>query len=282
MDEVKKYIKENWIPTVLFVALLAVVFSPIFYKEKPTETPQENPEDKNYGRIGGVLPYPLPKNDRRVIENATERFVDENIFDIIWDDFYNYTTYFESLDGFDTSLGTTSQLTAGAFLQSPGTGVGTTTIFDTDPNPTSFTAESRFQVMIFIGTTTDQTVFLTVGSVIGSSDAYGFLIDDATLFGIAQINSTSRSTINLGITIQDAVFYLLEARYIPNQVVQFYVSENADVITNKLVLRGVLRSNLPVDDDFSTIFYASIAEKDALIKDITINSYRYMQKRFQR
>lgn len=270
----KKYIiAVGWLG--LFVLLI------FLYWGFSTKEVQPEYQDENL-RGRGVLPYPLSKNDQRTIERSLGGFIEDKILDSLWGDFYIYDTAFESLDGFNTSVGSATQLDGGVFLQSPGTGVATSTIYDLDANPTSFTAESRFRMLIFSGTTTDMTVFLTVGNVEGALDAYGFMINDDSLLGLAQTGKTARSTIDLGVTIVKNTFYLLEARYIPNQVVQFYVTEDTEVITNKSSLRGVLRTNLPVDDNFNFIFYASIAEKTAFQKHITISSYRYIQKQFQR
>ena len=225
----------------------------------------------------GSLKYPLPKQDQRVIEQAIDKFINENIFDIQWDDFYRYSTQFPSLDGFFV-LGSSTVNGIGVQMESPGTGAGGTALVQKfDVLPTSFKSPSRIRAMIQVATTTGQHILVVVGNP--TTDAYGFFIDDNILFGLAQTANTASTTIEIQTLTKDK-WYLIDARYEPNNLIRYFVAEDGDDVANQIVLKGVIRTNLPTATNFNGLFVSEVVETEAFVKVFNISFYEYMQKRF--
>lgn len=233
------------------------------------------------GSRGSVLRYPLSKQDQRVIEQAIEKFINENIIDIQWDDFYSYTTNFESLDGFeviDVNTGFTGVanindsipnigllLTSGSSTPGDGASVIKHRIIE---GRFRFDRISRVRFEVLFATSTNNDIFLSVGQA--SSLAYGFHAFEGGLFGFTT-NSTQSST-TLDITLDPNTSLVLDARFFPELgFVNFYVNS---------VFKGQLRTNLPDESIGNTMWEATAKGRDSLEKRVNIYNVDLLQRRF--
>ncbi len=156
------------------------------------------------------------------------------------DDFHWLTT-FESIDGFFKSGG-------GITLDSDGRGVELVNTASTNneqrlyknlggfaPTTLTWDKERKIKLKVSLDETTAQTVWLVTGSVsVNTARHFGFVVaTNGVLYGTVA-NGTSETNAAYGSIGTGQV--LLEARYVPNESVEFYVDG---------VFKGRITTNLP-------------------------------------
>lgn len=267
MEDRNKPIKE-WVLAIAMIASLTVAG---FWFMKDGDVVLQ-------GTGRGVLPYPLPKEDQRVIEGSIQDFIDKNIFDILWEDFYIYRTQFEGTDGF-TILNNVAISGGGADVRSPASGSGQSTIEVSGTTvPVSFNAESRVRTELTFSTTTEQNIIFMVGYPTGTNDGYGVIATGTSLVGFAQTGVTTQTTLTL-LTLTASTTYLIDIRYIPGDKVEFKINDQTANFGDKPTTRGVIRSNLPRENDFGRLFFIQSREHEALEKSVFVGFVEYMQRR---
>lgn len=215
---------------------------------------------------------PLDDLTAKTIKN----FISDEIMDIVWNSYFYYFTGFASPDEF-TTTGSTVIFDGGGVL------LGTAATLDTSASlyrdlalmeSVNFSRESRIRTRIRLGSDiTDQRIEIGIGSIAApniDNDGYGFYIEDNALFGFAQSDFSSRSSLRLK-TVSSSTTYALDARYYPNGRVDFYVD-------NKLL--GSVGTNLPVGIDTSVQFFgAVITTQEGVAKSMFIHSFEFIQDR---
>lgn len=121
------------------------------------------------------------------------------------------------------------------FTNSPSVASDSVQIYKVTPiSPTySFSKASRFRTQVTFDSATAQNIYIVLGDFNG--DSYGFYISNATLFGVATKGGVVTTT-SLNITINNTALFKLDARFLPNTSVAFYVNDT---------LTGSITSGLP-------------------------------------
>ncbi len=206
-------------------------------------------------------------------KDIIEEVITERFFDIYWNEFFIYNMLFQDLGGFTTN-GNVS-IGSGTTILTTGTTIGDTVSLDAGVTITSggnsFSEESRFKTNILVDSVAAQDVFIGVGDVIGvGAHSYGFFIDDSTLKGFVQTNSTNRTTLDLQ-TVSSATEIFLEALFYPNERVDFLIDK-------------VLIGSITDATNFPTIFpamlwSAHVETSAAAAKVLRIHFFDYLQRR---
>lgn len=226
----------------------------------------------------------LDNSSRQVIQDA----ISDNVLDIVWNDYFYYQTYFESLDGWnliDTSAGSSIVSRLGVHL---ATGASTNDISSIDKEPVyqnvlSFDEESRFASSIFVTGVTNIEAFVGIGFVNnGATGAhYGFFLSGSTLKGTCADGST-QSTVDL-LTISsnhpttiDPIYYV-EARFYPGYKIEFFVSKDG----GDLIQYGSLSSNIPSGNMYEWLS-AEVKTKTTASIEMRFGNMEYIQRRPKR
>lgn len=216
------------------------------------------------------LKYPLDDISKEAISKASDDFLKDKIFDLVWKKMIHYQTLFESLDGFGKTAGVS--LTSDQYITLLTTAVnGNNQNIFKQPlyqGLITFSQKSYFRSDLYFVNNTNQTIYLIVGQK--TADAYGFKIVNGTIYGVTR-NGGNETTISLGsITAGDDMN--LEARYMPSDKVIFLTDS---------VEKGVSITNLPSSADAASqfLFYADITANEALAKEMRITFFEYMQFR---
>jgi hypothetical protein len=194
----------------------------------------------------GQVRYPVSYESQRAIESAVDNFLKNKILDSVWKNTIRYTTFFDSLDGWDVS-----GAGGGFAVMDPSAGI----YFKTGSvsgnfeevwkipfnNILSFYNKSKFRIQFESVDATSQTIYLGLGSYNG--DFYGFKVVDNNLYGMIRNSDTSAATTKLLQTITSGVVYLLEAEYDPLKGVRFSVF--SDVIGKTEVGFIPIDANMP-------------------------------------
>lgn len=224
------------------------------------------------------LRHPLDKQSRDILQNEFAAYIKQIGFDLLWNDYFRYNAFFESLDDFEITVNGTNADVAydgnyGGIVLTTGvtpTAGDDASIFKQRPTDGrfDFTSQSRFRVTIAPLHAAAQTIIITVDS--DGDDCYGFQIDNATLKGITTL-AGSKSTVTLE-TITDGEFYVLDARYFP-EVGKVEYRVNGE-------LKGVLTATLPRDKT-TLLFDVDIETTNTNQKTLVLYEVEILQKRFR-
>jgi hypothetical protein len=207
-------------------------------------------------RVGSVS-YPVSFESQKAIESATDNYLKNKAIDLNWNNTVRYTTFFDSLDGWDVS----GSGGTGFIIMDSSAGVW----FKTDPttnhfeelwkipisNMLSFYKKSRFRIQFESVDATAQIIYLGIGSYNG--DFYGFKVIDDKLYGVIANSDTSAETTKLLKTITSGTVYLLEASYDPQKGVRF---SSIDDSINRVELGFIpYGANMPKKLSGGKVFY---------------------------
>lgn len=228
----------------------------------------------------GTLKFPLPKEDRQIIEKAIIKHTIKTGFDFLWNDYFQYRTHFESLDNFTaTSVHTTNAGNVG--LQDGGviisnnvspTGGDSMSLSKSRPTDSrfDFVSDSRFRCTAAFVTNANQEISIVCGVL--SAHAYGFMLDDGALSGLAQTGSGSRSKVTILSPIAVDTFYVLDARFFPEiGKVEYYIDG---------VLKGTITTNLPTTNN-TFLWVGKVLTDNTTQKAMQMWDVEVMQKRFK-
>jgi len=188
--------------------------------------------------------FPPNESFKRAVEEATDEFLSDKIFDISWKKEFPYQTTFESLDGFGGSGGTLAQ---DQVTLTTGTTDGASADLFKQPEQQgyfTFSQRSRFKTSFLLDNSFGQTMYIDVGDIAAGGQGYGFKLVDGVLSGVADDGTTENLTTLITFTSgQDNQRYDIEARYLPGNKVIFFVSDPANSVLITEVGTGT--SNLP-------------------------------------
>lgn len=178
------------------------------------------------------------KNERKPIaipiDTITRKSLDsvvlDDMFDGVWNKIFYHQTFFESLDGWNST-------------NNPS---GSTTIFPSDIQLTTaasanatmllaksplvagilnFTKDSGFRTTIYFasGALSNSVIDFVVGGVGSLNPNYGFQINNGVVYGRTKNSSSTASGSAELMTLSDARGYKLEARFYSGSKVSFFV-----------------------------------------------------------
>lgn len=202
-------------------------------------------------------------------KDSLERIISERIFDIVWNDFYYYSSTFESIDRYLTlGTGASEIVNAdGLYLATDGTGTneaGLLLVVSSDLISTSRIA--RFRVSNKVSSITNVNwAALTLEDSLGTSYV-GFWMKSGTIYG-ATSKAGTETLVSLGSYSADT-FYKLELYFTPAKVT-FYVDG---------IEKGVSTTNIPTTTP-TKLFDIGIGETSASARNSTTSYFEFIQKK---
>jgi len=234
--------------------------------------------------ILGQLDFPTNPQTKKAIEEATDSYLKDKIFDLNWENYFYYQSFFESLDGWnliDTGSSSVSRL--GVALQT-GTTINNESSIDKEPvyqNVLSFDEESIFSSAFFVTSVSQTEGFIGIGEVNNGATGshYGFFIDDDKLYGSCADGTTQTTlelfTISTNHPTSVDPIYFVEARFFPGEKIEFYVKVNYD---SEFVLQGTISTNIPTGAMFEWLG-ARVKTTDTNASELRFGHMEYVQKR---
>ena len=207
--------------------------------------------------------------------------IGDQIIDIVWNKYFYFSTFFESLDGwYPTGTGTTSLNDTGVTLTTGAVASNSITIDKAPLNDSrlSFDKDSRFRTTATFSNNTNISVDCGVGNVISGKPCYGFLAVNGTLYGFTG-NGTSTTSVVLQ-TLSAVQVVQLEARYYSKNRVDFYATTTQS--PTSVVLLGSISTTLPTGTMISAGQFwlnMTVVTTTTAPRSITINSMEYIQQR---
>ncbi len=228
--------------------------------------------------IGQQLTYPIDNTSKRILERTILEFLPSDITDILWNNLFYYSSFFESLDrytlnvfggsvvigvdGMVITTAATTNDTEGASLDVSATGA----ILRED-------RRSRFRTVVKLDNVAKTLLSILSNDSDQTPGGYiEFIIDKAIIKGRTS-DGTSTNTVILGTAIinKDIV---LEYQYLPGKQVVFLVNG---------IQAGVSSKNLPIEptSDAGTIsiFSATLLTYENSAHGVTIKYFEYIQDR---
>ncbi len=224
------------------------------------------------------LKKPLDIISQKLIAQVVDREVRNVIFNTVWDDYFYYSTFIESVDRYDQSTGVGGSIVVNANglnldVDTSDTDHAQVTLDILDVVSSAdilkFDKETRFRTQLKIDDVSE--VDFTIGGVGSVIDGIEFQIDDGVIKGTT-ISNSSVTNITLG-SVADDTYVKLEYRYLPSNKVDFYVDD---------VISGTIRDNLPrISIGTDSIFGASIEKNaaSAATRTAFVMFYDLMQKK---
>ena len=224
------------------------------------------------------LPYPLSFNDKEILLRwLKDGGLSSVLFDVNWDDYLYYHTFFEGADvGMQSNTGTGGNVgpggvgTFGALTLSSGTTLNnevTTQLSRVTENLLDYNNKQRFKTNFYLQTVDNVEAYLANNISSANNDAYGFHIVNSELRGFVDIRTTKTEVVLA--TLTGGVVYEVEARLNPLDKVVFYVDD---------VELGTISSVLPNGDNDGLI-YMSVKTTNTVNKDLTIERWELIAQR---
>ena len=228
----------------------------------------------------GQVDYPANTSSKASIEKAVDEFLPDKLYDIWWKKIFHYETFFDSIDG-TTNSGTTLNAAGATFTT--GATSGNFAEIAKAPTPQgliTFSQPSRIRSAVNLSQITDQTIYIVTGGI-GATDArYGFKIVNAVLSGVTNVSGGTETLVTLA-TLASGQNYNIEARYIPNIGVSFYVDDPTTSPATSIREVSRITSNLPSANAVSRtdLMYIRITTNAAAAKTMTMAFFEYLQRR---
>jgi len=230
--------------------------------------------------------YPLDERTAKVIGLGLNRGLDffNMIYESIWEDMFFWSTFFESIDGYNQTIPSGGSITNNSEQLILSTGATANNEVRIYKQPEwqgvlTFYKKNAFRTNIVLNSVSNLESWLTVGPSNNSSFSfYGFKIVNNTLKGVSCDGGGTIQEINL-MTISSSTSYNLEARYYPNEKIVFYVKGPNDSIGFRPA--GVITSHLPkaAQAPFYMIIDVRIKTTDANNKTLSMSFWEFMQSR---
>ena len=219
--------------------------------------------------VGGIqLKAPVSTETSKTVTDL----IKDNILDIVWNDYFYYSSTFESIDRYyTTGLGAANTVNAdGLFLQTTAVlgNIADSALYVTSDKTISSDRVARFRTVARVDVVANQnTGILTLSSAGGY---VGFKFIGSTIKGVCQ-DGTTEQTFDIGTAVNDT-YVKLELQYFPGQKVEFYVNE---------IFKGALSRNLPslYTDTNMIMFAASIEATTASAHELTVEYFEFLQRR---
>lgn len=218
----------------------------------------------------GKLGFPVDSVSKSILDRTVDEFLPDKVFDLIWKKIFFFQTFFESVDGY-TTTGIITLSGTDVKIETAAT-INATAEINKQPSWQgflNFNQRSALRAALIFNQTAAQEIYIVTGNVGASDKRYGFKVANNTLQGVTH-DGTTEKTIDLQ-TISAATVYNLEARFRPNDQVQFLVDNEE---------KGVITENLPyTDGPRSQLFTAQVKTTEAVAKSIQLSFFQYLQQR---
>ena len=190
-------------------------------------------------------------------KDVIEESVNERILDIVWNDYFYYSTFIESIDRYYQYMNAGGNIIVNSNGLNLENDTSSTAIANvsldildivSDADILKFSKETRFRTKLKIDNVS--SVDLYISGPGSTNDVVAFNITSGTIKGETTSNALTTS-INLG-TLANDTYVSLEYRYYPGNRADFYVNG---------VLKGTSTSNLPRQSiGTSNVFYADLSK----------------------
>lgn len=211
------------------------------------------------------LSFPLDTQSKKIIRDA----LSEEILDIVWNDYFYYSSTFESIDRYLTAGTGASELvnSEGVYLATNGTGSNEAgLLLQVSSDLISVQHEARFKVSNKVSSITNVNwAAFTLEDDLGSSYV-GFWMKSGTIYGATSKTGTE-TLVNLG-SYSANTFYKLELHFTPNKVT-FFVND---------IEKGVSITNIPTATP-TRLFDFGIGETSASARNSTTSYFNFIQKK---
>ncbi len=204
---------------------------------------------KNPSGASSGIDRKLSAIDKKLIEEV----VKETILDTVWDKYFYYHTYPESLDGWaltEAPAGSSSMTSAGVSLLTAASSGAVAYIVKNPSYQTvlSFDLESRYRTGFVVDVNAGNfSTGIGDPSGPGSYPYYGFRVENDSLYAVTS-NGSDTETKVLAKTLENrgaSYVYQLECRLYPGSKAVFYASDANESVLKE---RCTIVTNLPAGD----------------------------------
>jgi hypothetical protein len=227
------------------------------------------------------LSYPMDSASKSIISRTIDEFFSEKVMKALWEDFYYYSTFFESIDGYDSTEGALPWIGGDTVLIATETVSGNRADLFKIPktnNVLRWDKEQKFKTSIQLGFVTSMEARIGIGELregAGIDTHYGFYILNGAIYGESAYESSSNQTqLNLNVSIADETARTdLEAIFIPHAGITFRVNG---------VERGKITTNLPNQDSVLThdsFIQMAIKTTTNALRELKFSNFEFIQKR---
>ena len=264
----------------------------------------------NFEPKGQASTYPPSVDVKNTISASLDELLPDKAINVLWNNYFYYFTWIESINaivsqGNDSAGNTQANITipgswevatsgsgslsfgtAGAVLATGATNGSATGI---DKRPISqaiirLDKPQRFRTAFRLSATTNQVAYLVRGGVAiaGATNKYfGFRINGNALQGTVENNNAStRTNLDLGVTLSANTTYEVEARLFPNDKVIFLVKNaTTNIFEEKGVIATYGAAGIPTGTTQVDFFEFYIGNSAAEDKQITVSYVEYVQLR---
>lgn len=229
------------------------------------------------------LSYPMDSTSKGIIQRVLKEQLPDEVFNSVWSNYIYHSTTFDNIDAYTINVGTVTNDPGQGVIASTGVISGAEADFKRNLTYDTFLRwdmEQRFKTSIQINSATSMEAVLGIGKIQAPSSAalgtnFGFYITNGAIQGQCN-NQTNQTRLALGVNMSALTSYELEARFIPNYGVLFFVNG---------VQRGLIQTNLPSADTSNiphTTFIGCYVKTNAAgTKILYISFFEFIQKRFK-
>lgn len=259
-----------------------------------------------------AIKEPVPFESERLTPKQLLYFEKEAtraMINSLWNKFFYYFTWLESLNvsapqGADSGGDTEANITmpgswdtatsgsatlsfgsAGCVLSTGATSGSASGIAKRplSQNIIRFDKIQRFRTAFRLSAITNQTAYLIRGGTAqaGASFKYfGFRITGSTLQGTVENNNAStRTNLDLGVTLVADTTYEVEARFFPKEKVIFLVKNSAGEFEERGIITTLGAAGIPAGTTEIDFFEFYISNSAAEAKQLTVSYVEYIQER---
>lgn len=224
----------------------------------------------------GTLQHPqdTPVRITQHLDNPSkdnlEQIIADRILDIVWNEYYYYSTTFDSIDRYLVSInsGSVSITSSGISITTGGTGTDEDSAFlPVSSDLLSTKKEARFRLSNKLDSTSNVNWFALTLEDSTAADYTGFRMMNGSIYGVSSHASTETDVLLQ--TYIAGTFYQLELRYFPGQRVDFYVNG---------IQLGTIIVNLPTLTP-TRIVDIGLSESTASAKTSTTSYFEFIHRK---
>lgn len=224
----------------------------------------------------------IDRNISNSSKDVLQQIIEERLMDIIWNNYFIFSTFFESLDGWDDLS------SAGSSIAITGSSVTLTT--DNEENDDaeifksvfvaddfSFSKEQRYKTSIQVDSVSEIDCLAIVGKRLAGTtygvSYYGFHLVDDELRGISVFDSNTTEVVLQDISADTP--YELEARLFKNRLVFLVNGVEKGIITGANVVGDIIGQT---SDDLLAFTYR-VETTDTNAKEMQFSYLEYAMKK---
>ena len=204
------------------------------------------------------------------------------LFDMQWKKLFHWQTLFETLDGFTVYADVKPMLTGNNLILSTGAFPGSLTEVSKQPTwfgLATFSERSNFRSAFAFpkASLKGETAYIVAGNL--WSNFYGFKIMDTALYGVSSnAGMDGEATVLLANNLEDKA-YNIEARYLPNNRVDFHWSGSGDMSLPAGAMTNASRLPSVAVVPSNALMHIWVASREMAAKTLQISFFEYLQTR---